>query len=73
MSDRERRLDKIREHADRLHEVARRYDNLRWMAEKDASDAFLALAEAAGALTVDSLSQTATMLEILMSANKEKP
>lgn len=33
MSERERRRDAIRETSDRLTELARRYDRLRWMAE----------------------------------------
>lgn len=69
--ERERRLDSIRESSDTLTELARRYDRLRWMAEEDASDAFLALAEAAGAMTVASLSQLATLLELLRSAGEK--
>lgn len=38
------------------------------MAEEDASDAFVALAEAAGLMTEASLQQLATLLEILFSA-----
>lgn len=48
MPERDRRLDVIRKTSDTLTELARRYDRLRWMAEQDASDAFMALAEAAG-------------------------
>lgn len=74
MSDRERRLDQIREHSDKLTELARAYDRLRWMAEKDASGAFLDLAEAAGRMTLASLEQTATIIEILWKAGKnDKP
>lgn len=69
MSDRERRIDAIRETSDRLTELARRYDRLRWMAEKDcATDAFINLAEAAGSITESSLKGTATILDILFSS-----
>lgn len=67
---RERRLDQIREHSDKLTELARQYDKLRWMAEKDSSGAFLDLAEAAGRMTLASLEQTATLLEILWKAGQ---
>lgn len=73
MDDRERRLDSIRKSSDTLTELARRYDRLRWMAEEDCSDAFLALAEAAGAMTVGSLSQLAVLLELLRSAQAKGP
>ena len=67
--ERKRRLDGIRKHADWLHEVARRYDRLRWLAERgDCSEAFLDLAEAAGAMSIDSLRQTGTLLEMLHTA-----
>lgn len=66
--DRKRLLDSIRKTSDRITEVARRFDRLRWMAEKDASDAFLNLADAAGKMTDASLEQTATLLEILFTA-----
>lgn len=69
MSDREKRLDTIRATSDRLTELARRYDRLRWMAEKDnATDAFINLAEAAGKITESSLEGTANILDILFSS-----
>lgn len=69
--ERERRLDRIRKHADWLNEVANRYGRLRWMAEQpEATGVFLDLAEAAGALTTDSLRQTGILLEILGRANR---
>lgn len=72
MSERERRLDKIREYSDKLIELGRRYDQLRWMAEKeDATDAFLCLAEAAGQMTVSSLCQLGNLLEILWTAREK--
>jgi len=68
MSDRERRLDTIRETSDRLTELARRYDRLRWMAEQDCSKSFLRLAEAAGVMTESSLAQLGTLLDILFAS-----
>ena len=67
-NDRERRLDTIRETSDRLTELARRYDRLRWMAEKDCSESFLRLAEAAGVMTESSLAQLSTLLDILFAS-----
>lgn len=64
---RKRTLDSIRDTADQLTEVSRRLDRLMWMAEKDSSDAFLNLADTAGKMTLSSLSQTATLLEILFN------
>jgi hypothetical protein len=74
--DRKRLLDSIRDTSDQLTEVARRFDRLRWMAEKDASGAFLNLADTAGKMTLASLSQMGTLLEILFNAalhTGEKP
>lgn len=68
MSERERRLDTIRETSDRLTELARRYDRLRWMAEQDCSESFLRLAEAAGVMTESSLAQLSTLLDILFAS-----
>lgn len=70
MSDDERKriIDSIRETSDRLSEVARRYDRLRWMAENDASGAFIRLADAAGQMTESSLAQLATLLDLLFTA-----
>lgn len=72
MSERERRIDSIRATSDRLTELARRYDRLRWMAEKEvATDAFINLAEAAGKMTESSLEGTANILHILFSTQFE--
>ena len=65
--DRKRTLDRIVRHADHLTEVARRYDRLRYMAEKDCSDAFLMLADCAGDMACAQLDQLATMLEIMLN------
>ena len=51
---------------------ARGYDQLRWKAEADASDAFLVLAESAGKMTEASLDQLATLLEIMWGINEKK-
>jgi hypothetical protein len=69
MSERERTLDDIRRISDRLTELARSFDNLRWMAENDASDAFLNLAMATGKMTEASLEQLATLLDLMYRAN----
>jgi len=69
--ERKQRLDAIRKYSDILTELARAYDRLRWMAEQEGhTDAFLALAEAAGSLTLDGMRQTATVLGILMRSEK---
>lgn len=74
MTDRERRLDTIRQTSDRLTELARRYDRLRWMAEHpNATGAFLDLAEAAGLMTESSLGQLSTLLDILFSSQLKLP
>lgn len=62
---RERRLDSIRRTADRITDIARAYDRLRYVAEQDASGAFLDLAEAAGKMTESSLDSLATLLELM--------
>lgn len=69
--ERERALDEIRQTADRMQELARIYDRLRWMAEKDASDAFLTLALTAGKMTIAAHEQTATLLEILFEVDRK--
>ena len=66
--DRKRLLDSICETSDRLTELARRFDRLRWIAEKDASGSFLRLADAAGQMTESSLAQLATLLDLLFQA-----
>lgn len=67
---RERRLDAIRRYSDQLTELGRRYDRLRWMAEREeCSDAFLTLAEAVGKLSIASLQQLGALLEILRTAH----
>ena len=69
MTDRNKQLDSIRKTADKLTELARRFDRLRWMAEQPhRSDAFINLACVAGEMTEASLDQTATLLEILWNA-----
>lgn len=70
MSDiRKRHLDAIRQSSDRLTELARRYDRLRWMAEQDhRSEAFVNLACAAGELTSSQLESLGTLLEIMFNA-----
>ncbi|NJL44550.1 MAG: hypothetical protein HC945_04550 [Nitrosarchaeum sp.] len=73
MTDREYRLDAIRQSSDRLTELARRYDRLRWMAEQThSSDAFVNLACAAGELTTSQLESLGTLLEIMFNACKDK-
>lgn len=72
MSERERRLDNIRKTADKILNVARGYDQLRWKAEQDGSDAFLVLAESAGKMTEASLDQLATLLEIMWGIDEKK-
>ena len=73
IKEREKRLDTIRKHDDMLHEVAKRYSMLRYLAEKeDASEMFLLMAESAGSLTVAHLKQTGELLSILWRAlNRE--
>lgn len=66
--ERKRILESICETNDRLTELARRYDRLRWMADKDSSGAFLRLADAAGQMAESSLSQLATLLDLLFQA-----
>lgn len=70
MSDEQKRqLDEILATSDRLTELARRFDRLRWMAERDASGAFVNLACAAGKMTEASLAQLSTLLELMYRAN----
>lgn len=66
--DRKRMIDSIVGTSDRLTELARRFDRLRWMADKDSSGAFLQLADAAGKMTEASLSQLSTLLDILFTS-----
>ena len=72
---RKQQLNSIRESSDRITELARRFDRLRWMAENDASGAFINLACAAGNMTEASLQQLATLLDLMYRANlvQEKP
>lgn len=73
MSERERRVDSIRKSSDRLTEMARRYDRLRWMAEqKHSSEAFVNLACAAGELASSQLESLGTLLEIMFNACKDE-
>lgn len=71
--DRKRMIESINETSDRLTELARRFDRLRWMAEKDASDAFVQLACAAGQMTESSLSQLSTLLDLMFVAQQKMP
>lgn len=66
--ERKRIIESICETSDRLTELARRYDRLRWMAQNDASGAFVRLADAAGKMTEASLSQLATLLDLMFTA-----
>lgn len=69
ITNRNHRLDAIRKYSDHLTEISRAYDRLRWMAEqKSSSDAFVVLAESAGAMTIDSLQQLSSLLDILWRA-----
>lgn len=67
--EQKKQLDSIRETSDHLTELARRFDRLRWMAENDASGAFLNLADAAGQMTTASLAQLATLMDLMYRAN----
>lgn len=70
--DRDRKLDEIRATSDRLTELGRRFDRLRWMAEKDeATDAFVDVVIAAGELTESGLAQTANLLDLLRRAGQD--
>ncbi len=71
-NEREARLDRIREASDKLAELARRFDRLKFIAEEDSSDCFLVLVEAAGQMTLSSLDQLGTLLEIMFCAMQEK-
>jgi hypothetical protein len=71
MTERERRLDNIRQRSDRLYEVAHRYSRLKWMAEQDASDLFLVLTEAAGDLSLEKLKSAGDLLYILWRARDD--
>lgn len=70
--ERQKILDDVRQHSDRLTELARAYDRLKYLAERTdpnpASDAFLQIAAAAGEMTEASLQQLATLLELLRRA-----
>lgn len=67
--EQKRQIDEIRATSDRLTELARRFDSLRWMAEHDASGAFINLACAAGEMTEASLAQLSTLLDLMYRAN----
>ena len=69
--ERARALDRIRKDSDQITEIARMFDRLRWMAEKDASDAFVDLALTAGKMTRASLRQTGTLLELMFTAGQK--
>lgn len=66
--DRKQLLESIVKTSDRLTEIARSFDRLRWMADKDASDCFLQLADAAGKMTEASLEQLSALLDILFTS-----
>ncbi len=70
--DRKRKLDSIRKSSDKLTELARRFDRLRWAAEEDASDAFVELADTAGKMTVAQLDQLSALLEIMFRVDDSK-
>lgn len=63
--DQSRKLEQVQRASDILHTVADRYARLRWLAENDASGAFIDLAAAAGELTVANLAKLSTLLELL--------
>lgn len=67
--DQKRQLESIQKTSDRLTELARRFDRLRWLAENDASGAFINIADAAGKMTQASLEQLATLLDLMYRAN----
>lgn len=67
--ERDARLDVIRKHAEKFDAIAAGYRTLLRMAEQEeTTDAFLALAEAAGNMTIMAMDQLATTLEILQEA-----
>jgi hypothetical protein len=66
--ERKRTMDSIVGVSDRLTELARRFDRLRWMAEKDSTDVFLKLTDAAGKMTESSLEQLSTLLDMLFTS-----
>lgn len=71
--ERKRMFEEICATSDRLTELARRFDRLRWMAEKDTSDAFIDLAHAAGKMTEASLEQLSTLLDLMFIAQQKMP
>lgn len=72
MDKRDQRLDQIRKTADRLEELAKSYQRLRWLAEQEnASDVFIALAETCGMMTTCSLRQLGATMEMLWSAQEK--
>jgi ABC-type nitrate/sulfonate/bicarbonate transport system substrate-binding protein len=61
------------ETSDRLTNLARAFDRMRWAAEKpEASDAFVNVVDAAGKMTEASLQQLATLLEIVTQSGAVK-
>lgn len=70
--DRKKLIESICRTSDHLAEVARRYDRLRWMAEKDCSGAFLALASTAGKMIEGNLAQVGDLLEMLYFAQTKE-
>lgn len=65
--DRERRLDRIREHADKLERLSKAYNRLVHMAEKEEEprEEFLNIVEAAGEMTMASLQQLHNIVSII--------
>lgn len=63
--ERARKLDAIRQSSDKLTELARHFDRMKFQAEKGSSDAFINLVDAAGRMTTSSLGQLATLLELV--------
>lgn len=72
--DRSRLLESINESADKIVEIGRAFDRMRFQCEKPATtDAFLQLTNQAGKLTLGSLDQLATLLECLYDAGVSRP
>lgn len=70
--ERKREIDRIRAISDQITELGRHYDRMRWMAEQPhSSDAYVQLAKTAGELTLDSLAQLATLMEIMFKIGKD--
>lgn len=67
--ERKRTLEAINLAADKIVEVGRAFDRMRFQCEKPATtDAFLQLTHTAGAMTLANLDHLATLLECLYRA-----